>query len=60
MSADWSIKAEWLHYELGTLSNTFTTAGTPGAQSVVWSRNERYYTFRVGLNRHLRGLLGMH
>jgi outer membrane immunogenic protein len=52
LNSQWSIKGEWLHYDLGSLSNTFTTVGNVGVgtQSVVWSRNERYDTVRVGLN----------
>jgi outer membrane immunogenic protein len=57
LTAQWSIKAEWLHYDLGSLSNTFTTTGNVGVgtQSVVWSRNERFDTVRVGLNYHFVG-----
>jgi outer membrane immunogenic protein len=57
LNPSWSIKVEWLHYDLGNLSNTFTTVGNvPGTQSVVWSRDEHFDTFRVGVNYHLGAL----
>lgn len=62
LNSKWSIKAEWLHYDLGNLSNTFTTVGNVvgpggglGTQSVLWSRSEHYDTVRVGLNYHFVG-----
>jgi outer membrane immunogenic protein len=57
LSPNWSVKAEWLHVDLGNLSQTFTTVGNvPGSQSVVWSRDERFDMVRVGVNYHLHGL----
>jgi outer membrane immunogenic protein len=50
LDAHWSVKFEWLHIDLGNLSNTFTTVGSVGTQSVVWSRDERFETFRAGVN----------
>jgi outer membrane immunogenic protein len=50
LSPNWTVKAEWLHYDFGNLSDTFTTVGTRGTQSVVWSRDERFDAFRVGVN----------
>jgi outer membrane immunogenic protein len=50
LTPNWSIKAEWLHVDLGTLSNTFVTAGTVGTQSVFWSRDERFDMVRLGVN----------
>jgi outer membrane immunogenic protein len=50
LSPNWTVKAEWLHYDFGNLSDTFATVGNPGTQSVVWSRDERFDSFRVGVN----------
>jgi outer membrane immunogenic protein len=51
LSPAWSVRAEWLHYDLGNLTDTFATVGdNKGTQSVVWSRDERFDAFRVGVN----------
>jgi len=48
---NWSVRAEWLHVDLGTISDSVTTVGSPpGTQTAVWSRTERFDEFRVGLN----------
>jgi outer membrane immunogenic protein len=56
--SNWSARAEWLHYDLGTISNTLTTAGltggvTPSLQTAVWSRTERYDVIRIGFDYRL-------
>jgi outer membrane immunogenic protein len=58
LARNWSIKAEWLHVDLGHLSNTLTTVGNAnsGTQSAVWSRDERFDMLRVGVNYHLGGM----
>jgi len=46
-----SVRAEWLHIDLGTISDSVTTVGTAlSTQTAVWSRTERYDEFRVGVN----------
>jgi outer membrane immunogenic protein len=56
LSPAWSVRAEWLHYDLGNLTDTFTTVGdNKGTQSVVWSRDERFDAFRVGVNYRFGG-----
>jgi outer membrane immunogenic protein len=50
LARNWSVRAEWLHIDLGTISDSVTTVGTPGIQTAVWSRTERYDEFRVGAN----------
>jgi outer membrane immunogenic protein len=50
LSRNWSVKAEWLHVDLGTLNNTFATTGSLGTQSVSWSRTEQFEVFRAGVN----------
>jgi outer membrane immunogenic protein len=58
LSPNWSVKAEWLYVDLGTLTNTFSTLGsTGGTESVVWSRSEHYNIVRVGLNYRFNGSL---
>jgi outer membrane immunogenic protein len=57
LDAHWSVKAEWLHVDLGNLSETLTTGvgGGAGFQSVVWSRDERFDIFRAGVNYRFGG-----
>jgi outer membrane immunogenic protein len=51
MVSSWSVRAEWLHVDLGITSTLLTIGGSgEGTQSAVWSRNEEYDEFRVGLN----------
>jgi outer membrane immunogenic protein len=58
LDPSWSIKAEWLHVDLGNLNETFPTVGNAGGtESVVWSRDARFDTVRVGLNYHFNGPL---
>lgn len=59
LDPNWSIKAEWLHVDLGNMSNTLSTIGDSGGvppptvQSAVWSRDETFDIFRVGVNYKL-------
>jgi outer membrane immunogenic protein len=47
----WLLRGEWLHVDLGTLSNTLTTAGQNSTtQTAVWSRAERFDEFRAALS----------
>jgi outer membrane immunogenic protein len=50
LTQNWTVRAEWLHTDLGTISDTASTTTPFGTQSVVWSRDERFDTFRVGVN----------
>lgn len=53
-ASNWSARAEWLHIDLGTVSNSLTTfgisGGTPSTETAVWSRKEQYDQIRVGLS----------
>jgi outer membrane immunogenic protein len=57
LDADWIVRAEYLHYDLGNITNTLTLV-TPTAfqQSATWSRDFRYETVRVGLSYKFGGL----
>jgi outer membrane immunogenic protein len=55
----WSVRAEWLHIDLGTITDRLSSVGasedeeggsSSGTQTTVWSRNERFDEFRVGAN----------
>ena len=54
LAANWSVRAEWLHIDLGTISNALATVGNngvgTGTQTATWSRTERFDEFRIGLN----------
>jgi outer membrane immunogenic protein len=50
ISRNWSAKAEWLHYDLGTLTTAFTAPAAVGSYGVSYSRNLTYETIRFGLN----------
>jgi outer membrane immunogenic protein len=59
----WSVKAEYLHYDLGTANLTTTATGTPGTaffvgqvfQTNVTSATFRGDIVRVGVNYHFGG-----
>ena len=55
LAAHWSVRAEWLHYDLGNLTNTLATVGNTGIQSAVWSHSERFEAIRAGVNYHFGG-----
>jgi outer membrane immunogenic protein len=50
ITPNWSVRAEWLHTDLGTLSNTLITIGNAGPQSAIWTRDERFDEVRFGFN----------
>jgi outer membrane immunogenic protein len=50
VTPNWSVKAEWIHVDLGTLSNTIALTGTAGPQSVVWTHDQRFDMVRFGVN----------
>jgi outer membrane immunogenic protein len=51
LARNWSVRAEWLHIDLGTISDSLSTVGSSGTiQTAVWSRTERFDQFRVGVN----------
>ncbi len=54
---NWTLRGEWLHIDLGTITNSLSTAGsvnggfTPaGVQTTVWSRSEKFDEFRAAVN----------
>ena len=51
LDTDWIARAEYLHYDLGSVTNTL--AGDQ--QSTTWSRAFRYETVRVGLSYKFGG-----
>jgi outer membrane immunogenic protein len=58
LQGNWSARLEWLHIDLGSVSNSFTTSGLtggaiPSTQTTVWSRAERYDVIRLGLDYRL-------
>jgi outer membrane immunogenic protein len=59
LAANWSLRAEWLHIDLGTIGNSLTTTGNsfgfPSAETTTWSRAERYDQVRIGLNYRFAG-----
>jgi outer membrane immunogenic protein len=61
---NWSVRLEWLHYDLGTISDSLATGGltpvpggavVPSAQTTSWSRGERYDVIRTGLDYRFGG-----
>lgn len=58
LATNWSVRAEWLHIDLGSINDSLPTAGFNGAigsgvagtETAVWSRTERFDEFRVGVN----------
>jgi outer membrane immunogenic protein len=51
LARNWSVRAEWLHIDLGTVSDSLPTVGTGGTiQTAIWLRSERFDEFRFGLN----------
>ena len=50
-AGNWSVRAEWLHIDLGSINDLLPTVGTGGTiQTAVWSRTERFDEFRAGVN----------
>jgi outer membrane immunogenic protein len=54
LSANWSVRAEWLHIDLGTINAALPTTGNAGVETAIWSRNERFDELRIGLNYRLQ------
>jgi len=55
LTANWLVRAEYLHYDLGTFTDTLNLVGTVGAQTATWSRRFTYDTARVGLSYKFGG-----
>ncbi len=51
LDTDWIARAEYLHYDLGSVTNTLAA----DQQSTTWSRAFRYETVRVGLSYKFGG-----
>ena len=48
---NWTLRGEWLHIDLGTITNSLSTVGTGGSlQTTVWSRSEKFDEFRAAVN----------
>ena len=50
LATNWSVRAEWLHIDLGSINDSLPTAGSSGIQTAVWSRTEKFDEFRFGVN----------
>lgn len=50
LSQNWFARLEWLHYDLGTLNNTFVSSPAVGSYGVVDSRRLQYDAVRFGLD----------
>jgi outer membrane immunogenic protein len=51
LARNWSARAEWLHIDLGTVTDSLATLGSKNTvQSAVWSRNDSFDEFRLGFN----------
>jgi outer membrane immunogenic protein len=54
LAGNWSVRAEWLHIDLGSINDSLPTTGsirgTPSTETAVWSRTERFEEFRGGLS----------
>ncbi len=59
LQGNWALRLEWLHIDLGTVSNSFSTngliLGTPSVETTAWSRTERYDVIRAGIDYRLGG-----
>jgi outer membrane immunogenic protein len=51
LDTDWIARAEYLHYDFGSITSTLTA----DPQSATWSRTFRYETVRVGLSYKFGG-----
>jgi outer membrane immunogenic protein len=50
LGAHWSARLEWLHYDLGTVTDSFIAPAAVGSYGVSWSRGLEYETIRLGAN----------
>ena len=58
LSANWIVRAEYLHYDLGSVNYTATFPAVSGvvlAQTATWSRSFQYDTVRAGLSYKFGG-----
>lgn len=55
LTPNWTARAEWLHADLGSLTNSFTSSAALGPHAVSWSRDLRYDIIRFGLNYKFGG-----
>ena len=60
LDANWIVRAEYLHYDLGNVTDTFgfngiSPGGLPEPQSATWSRRFTYDTVRAGLSYKFGG-----
>lgn len=46
----WSTRLEWLHYDLGTVNDSFTAPAAVGPYTVSWSRTVQFEVIRLGAN----------
>ena len=58
LTANWIVRAEYLHYDLGNVTSTLNLLQLPAfPQSATWSHSFRYDTVRVGLSYKFGGPL---
>jgi len=50
LTQNWTTRLEWLHYDLGTVTNAYGSSAAFGSYGVIWSRSLRYDTARLALN----------
>jgi outer membrane immunogenic protein len=51
LAPNWTLRGEWLHIDLGTITNSLSTSGNNGGiQTTVWQRTEKFDEFRFGFN----------
>jgi outer membrane immunogenic protein len=50
LTNNWTTRLEWLHYDLGTQTDTLLAPPAFGSYAVIWSRPLRFDTVRVALN----------
>jgi outer membrane immunogenic protein len=50
LAGNWLVRAEWLHIDLGSITDSLVTFGSIGTQTAVWSRTERFEEFRGGVS----------
>ena len=50
LGSHWSTRLEWLHYDLGTVNDSFTSSPAVGPYTVSWSRTLQFDVVRLGAN----------
>ncbi len=53
LTPNWIVRAEYLHIDLGTVSDTLSLAGSTGPQSATWSRAVTVDEVRAGISYKL-------